>query len=142
MLANGATLAYREKKDGAGSDVTTYTDLPGLKEIPSIGIKKEKADNTCLTDPHKKYESGIGDLPEMTYKFKYDNTKADSPYRVMRKAAAANTLLQFKETLKDGSVTKYDATVGVTRTGGGINGVIEFELEMTVESDLDYEDPS
>lgn len=32
-------------------------------------------DNTCLTDTHKVYEQGIGDLPEMTYKFKYDNTK-------------------------------------------------------------------
>ena len=31
MLANGATLAYREKKDGTGSDATEYTDLPGLK---------------------------------------------------------------------------------------------------------------
>lgn len=142
MLANGAKLAYREKKDSVGSDATAYVDLPGLKEIPDIGIEKEKVDNTCLTDPHKKYESGIGDLPEMTYKFKYDNTKADSPYRVMRKAAAEDKLLQFEETLKDGTVTKYDATVAVKRTGGGINGVIEFELTMTVQSDLEYTDPS
>ena len=80
MLANGAKLGYKKKGGSA------FTDLPGLKEIPEIGVEPEKVDNTCLTDPHKTYEMGIGDLPEMTYKFRYDNTKEDSPYRVMRKA--------------------------------------------------------
>ena len=79
MLANGAKLGY--KKHGAAE--SSYTDLLGLKEIPEIGVEAEKVDNTCLTDTHKTYEQGIGDLPEMTYKYKYDNTKATSPYRLM-----------------------------------------------------------
>lgn len=79
MLANGATLGYK-KKTGSPS---TYTDLPGLKEIPEMGIEAEKVENSGLTDGHKMYELGVGDLPDMVYKFKYDNTKADSPYRVM-----------------------------------------------------------
>lgn len=66
MLANGAKLGY--KKHGAAE--STYTDLPGLKEIPEIGVEAEKVDNTCLTDTHKVYEQGIGDLPEMTYNYK------------------------------------------------------------------------
>ena len=83
MLANGATLGYK-KKTGSPS---TYTDLPGLKEIPEMGIEAEKVENSGLTDGHKMYELGVGDLPDMVYKVKYDNTKADSPYRVMRAAA-------------------------------------------------------
>ena len=42
MLANGAKLGY--KKHGAAE--STYTDLPGLKEIPEIGVEatlKQKA---------------------------------------------------------------------------------------------------
>ena len=62
MLANGAKLGYSKTALSGGS--TTYTDLPGLKEIPDIGSDPEKVDNTVLTDPHKKYEKGIGDLPE------------------------------------------------------------------------------
>lgn len=135
MLANGAKLGY--KTVGGAS----YTDLPGLKEIPDIGVEAEKVDNTVLTDPHKKYEMGIGDLPEMTYKFKYDNTSDTSPYRVMRNAQAAGTVLSFQETDKDGSVITFDAQVSVKRTGGGVNGVIEFELTMLVQSDLEYTDP-
>ena len=77
MLANGTKLGYSKTAPSGSS--TSYTDLPGLKEIPDVGTDPEKVDNTVLTDKHKVYEKGIGDLPEMTYKFKYDNTKADSP---------------------------------------------------------------
>jgi len=137
MLANGATLGYKEK-DATGS----FTDLPGLKEIPEMGIEAEKAENTCLTDSHKKYENGIGDLPDMVYKFKYDNTKTNSPYRSMREKAKTNTVLTFQEKLTDGTITTFDAQVSVKRTGGGVNGVIDFDLTMSVQSDLDYTDPA
>lgn len=135
MLANGATLGF--KKKGGES----YTDLPGLKEIPDVGVEPEKVDNTVLTDLHKKNEAGIGELPDMVYKFKYDNTEASSPYRVMRKAQEDGELLSFQEALMDGTTTEYDAQVGVKRTGGGVNGVIEFELTMFVQSDIVITDP-
>ncbi len=136
MLANGAKLGYRTGTSGA------YTDLPGLKEIPDMGIEPEKVQNTCLTDTHHKYEKGIGDLPDLVYKFKYDNTSATSPYRVMRQYADAGTTLGFEEELKDGTKTDYTAQVGVKRTGGGVNGVIEFELSMFVQSDITMTDPT
>lgn len=137
MLANGATLAYKEK--GAEGE---YTDLPGLKEIPEMGVDPEKVENTNLKDPHKKYENGIGDLPDMVYKFQYNNTNADSPYRKMREAQTEGKVLSFRETLVDGTVTEFDAQVSVKRTGGGVNGVIDFDLTMTVQSDLTYVDPA
>lgn len=40
MLANGAKLGYSKTKPSGGS--VSYTDLPGLKEIPEIGSEKEK----------------------------------------------------------------------------------------------------
>lgn len=137
MLANGTKLEYKEK-DSLGE----YKNLPGLKEIPEVGVDPEKIEDTCLTDPHKKYENGIGDLPEMKYKFSYYNTSADSPYRKMRNAQAEGKVLSFKETMTDGTVTEFDAQVSVKRTGGGVNGLIEFELTMTVQSDLTYVDPA
>lgn len=137
MLANGAKLGY--KKHGTAD--STYKDLPGLKEIPEIGTEAEKVDNTVLTDTHKVYEQGIGDLPDMTYKFKYDNSKADAPYRLMRTAQESGELLDFQETAKDGTKCTFSATVSVKRTGGGVNGVIEFELTMLVQDGPDWTDP-
>ena len=139
MLANGTTLGYREHTDSTSA---AYTDLPGLKEIPELGVDIDKEENTCLTDPHKMYEIGIGDLPDIVYKFKYDNTKAESPYRVMRKAADDKKVLDFQEKTKDGTVTEFTAQVAVKRTGGAVNGVIEFELSMAGQSDFKYTDPA
>ena len=137
MLANGATLGYKTTSEGS-----SYTNLPGLKEIPDLGVDPERVDNTVLTDSHRMYELGIGDLPEMTYRFKYDNTSATSPYRVMRQYEASKTKLYFKEELTDGSAVEYAAQVSVKRLGGEVNGVIDFELSMMVQSEFSYTDPS
>ena len=135
MLANGAKLGY--KKSGG----STYTDLPGLKEIPEMGINPEKVENTCLTDKNKQYENGIGDAGDITYKFKYDNSKADCPYRVMRAAQDSGEVLSFQETLVDGTTTEFEGQVSVKRTGGGVNGAIEFNLAISLQSDLTVTDP-
>ena len=39
MLANGATLGYST----TGTGTITYTNIPGLKEIPVMGVDPEKA---------------------------------------------------------------------------------------------------
>ena len=135
MLANGAKLGY--KKSGG----STFTDLPGLKEIPEMGIEPEKVENTCLTDKNKQYENGIGDAGDITYKFKYDNSKPDCPYSIMRAAQDAGEVLSFQETLIDGTKTEFDGQVSVKRTGGGVNGVIEFNLAISLQSDLTVTDP-
>lgn len=137
MLANGAKLAY--KKKGAAGE---YIDLPGLKEIPEMGIDPEKVENSCLSDKNKQYENGVGDAGDLTYKFKYDNSKADCPYRVMRAAQDTGEVLSFREALADGTTTSFDGQASVKRTGGGVNGVIEFNLAIALHSDLVYTDPA
>lgn len=135
MLANGAKLGF--KKSGGAS----FTDLPGLKEIPEMGIEPEKVENTCLTDKNKQYENGIGDPGDLVYKFRYENTKEDSPYRVMRKAQDFGEVLDFQETLIDGTTTEFSGQVSVKRTGGGVNGVVEFNLSIALQSELKVTDP-
>ena len=136
MLANGAKLGY--KKKGASGD---YTDLTGLKEIPELGEDPEKVENSGLADKVKQYEYGIGDAGDLTYKFKYENTSETSPYRAMRKAAATKEVLSFCETLPDNTKYEYDAQVSVKRSGGGVNGVMEFDLNMALQSEITTTDP-
>ncbi len=135
MLANGATLEYKK----AGE--TAFKKLKGLKEIPEMGVDPEKVENTTLEDPLKQYEMGIGDAGDITYKFKYENTATDSPYRLMRELEEKGEVISFKETLKDGTTTEFDGQVSVKRTGGGVNGVIEFNLNIALQSKLTITDP-
>lgn len=138
MLANGAKLGYKVP----GGSVNTYTDLAGLKEVPDLGIEKERVENTALTAKNKQYEYGIGDLGELTYKFIYENGSAASPYRVMRKYADDNTTLDFEETMADGTKTQFSGQVSVKRTGGAVNAAVEFELKIAVSSDFTTVDPT
>ena len=138
MLANGIKLGYKKK----GSEPATYTDLPGLKEVPEMGDEPEKVDNTCLSDKVKQYEYGIGDPGDLEYKFKYENSSATSPYRVLRAAAESKEVLSFEETFPDGTKFNWDAQVSVKLGGGGVNGVIDFTLKMALQSDIRVVDQS
>lgn len=135
MLANGATLEYKKKGE------SSFTKLSGLKEIPEMGTDPEKVENTTLEDKMKIYEMGVGDAGDIQYKFKYENTSENDPFRLMRAAQENGDVLSFKETLKDGTTTEFDGQVSVKRTGGGVNGVIEFTLSIALQSELTITDP-
>lgn len=136
MLANGTKLEYKKKSGGS------YTVLTKLKEIPEIGDEPEKVENTCLSDPVKMYEYGIGDPGELEFKFVYDNSSESSSYRILRKAAEEKEVLSFKETLVDGTAFEWDAQVSVKLGGGGVNGAIEFTCKMALQSKISVTDPS
>lgn len=132
MLANGATLAYSATESG------TYANLPGLKEIPEMGVDPEKVENTCLSDTVRKYEQGIGDPGDMNYVFKYDNSDASSSYRILRNLTGAQF---WKETLRDGTTYSFKAEPSVKRGGGGVNAALEFTLALALQSEITVTDP-
>ena len=136
MLANGATLEV--KKSGE----STFTKLPGLKELPDVGVEPEKVENTTLEDEIEQYENGIGDPGDMTYKFKWDNGGAKASYRILREYEKTGETVSFKETLKDGTTTEFDAQVAVKRTGAGVNAAMDFDLNLSLQSNLKITDPA
>ena len=137
MLANGITLKYKKKK-GTPSD---YILLEGLKEVPELGVDPEKVENTTLADKVKQYELGIGDAGELEYKFKYDNSKATSAYRVLRKLMDDKEVVAFEQEYPDKTKVEFDGQVSVKLGGGGVNGVIEFTLKIGLQSDFNFTDP-
>ena len=60
----------------------------------------------------------------------------------MRKAQESGEVMDFQETLIDGTKTEFSGQVSVKRTGGGVNGVIEFNLAISLQSDIKVIDPS
>ncbi len=137
MLANGITLSYK-----ATSGAATYTKLAGLKSVPDMGQDPEKVENTCLEDNTKQYEFGIGDYGDLEYKFKYENKSATSPYRVLRALADAKTVVPFEQAYPDGTKFTFDAQCNVKLSGGEVNGVIEFTLQLALQSEITVVDPT
>ena len=137
MLANGATLGYKTTSSGS-----SYTNLPGLKQIPDMGVELEKVENSCLTDSVKQYELGIGDAGDLDYVFKFENKSATDAYRVLNSYATAGTKLWFQEADADG--TKYDfaGQVAVRRNGGGVNDPIEFTASIALQSAINVTNPA
>ena len=136
MLANGAKLSVDKERKG-----TAWTLLKGLKEIPDMGVDPEKVENTTLDDSMKQYELGIGDAGDITYKFKYDNNEAGASYRILREIEKTKKTVDFKEELKDGTITKFSGQVSVKRNGGGVNAALEFQLTIALQSNIEVTDP-
>ena len=86
MLANGIKLGY-------STSGSSYTDLPGLQEVPEIGSEPEKVDVTCLADAAKKYELGIGDYGDLEYGSKFQFTAQVS---IKVSGGTVNGLMTFK----------------------------------------------
>ena len=132
MLANGIKLEIKES--------SAYVELPGLKEVPELGADPEKADNTTLADTVKINELGIGDAGDLAYKFKYENS-ASSSYRKLRAIADAKTVAEFQQTMPDGTKYQFSAQASVKVGGGGVNAVIDFTLNLGLQSGITVVDP-
>lgn len=132
MLANGIKLEIKES--------SSYVELPGLKEVPELGADPEKVDNTTLADTVKINEFGIGDAGDLAYKFKFDNS-ASSSYRKLRAIADAKTVAEFQQTMPDGTKYQFSAQASVKVGGGGVNAVIDFTLNLGLQSGITVVDP-
>lgn len=132
MLANGIKLEIKES--------SAYVELPGLKEVPELGADPEKVDNTTLADTVKINELGIGDAGDLAYKFKYENS-ASSSYRKLRAIADAKTVAEFQQTMPDGTKYQFSAQASVKVGGGGVNAVIDFTLNLGLQSGITVVDP-
>lgn len=135
MLANGITLGMKRKEE------STYTNLPGLKEVPELGVDPEKVDNTTLADQMKHSELGIGDPGDLAYKFKWENGP-ESSYRKLRDVADKKEVVAFEQTFPDGTKFHFDAQCSVKVGGGGVNAAIEFTLTLGLQTDIEVSDPT
>ena len=135
MLANNTKLGMKKKEESA------YTDLPGLKEVPELGVDPEKVDNTPLDAKIKQSELGIGDPGDLAYKFKWENGP-DSSYRKLRDVADKKEIVSFEQTFPDGTKFQFDAQCSVKVSGGGVNAAVEFTLNLRLQSDIVVVDPT
>lgn len=122
LSANSTKISY---KTGSG-DSATFKELEFLMEVPEFGGAPEKIDVTVLSDKVKKFVPGTVDLGDLVFKFLYDNSSADSSYRVLKGLADAGTAATFQLTYPDGTAHEFDAVPAVKMDAGTLNGALTF----------------
>lgn len=135
ILTKGITLSY--KKDG-----TTYDVIANLQECPELGGTAENVEVTTLADGNKKYIKGIKDFGELAFKFLYDNSGAQSNYRVVRGLEEAGNIVEWKVTFPDNTTFAFSGEVTTAIDSAAVNAALTFTATITLNSDITVTNPS
>ena len=135
LLTRGITLSY--KKDGS-----TYTEIANLQECPELGGTAENVEVTTLADGNKKYIKGIKDFGELAFKFLYDNSGAESNYRIVRGLEEAGSVVEWKVTFPDNTTFAFSGEVTTAIDSAAVNAALTFTATITLNSDITVTNPS
>lgn len=135
ILSKGIKISY-EKTGG------TFVEIPDLQEVPELGGAAEKVEVTTLADGAKRYIKGIVDYGDLSFKFLYDNSKADSSYRVLKGIEDEETIKKFKVEFPDKTVFAFSASVNTKVNSASVNAPLTFNANLTLNSKIEVSNPS
>lgn len=135
ILTKGITLSY--KKDGS-----TYDVIANLQECPELGGTAENVEVTTLADGNKKYIKGIKDFGELAFKFLYDNSGAQSNYRIVRGLEEAGNVVEWKVTFPDNTTFAFSGEVTTAIDSAAVNAALTFTATITLNSDITVTNPA
>ena len=135
LLTKGITLSY--KKEGSN-----YAVIANLQECPELGGTAENVEVTTLADGNKKYIKGIKDFGELAFKFLYDNSGAESNYRIVRGLEEAGNIVEWKVTFPDNTTFAFSGEVTTAIDSAAVNAALTFTATITLNSDITVTNPS
>ena len=131
-----------------GSTIGSYTNVPDLQEIPSLGGEPEKVEITTLADPARRYMKGIKDYGDLEFKFLYDNSASTSAYRKL-KSLESESKVSVRVTLPDaltinghGTQFVFPCDLSVSLDEAGVNDPLTFTVLAGLKGDITVSDPS
>ena len=128
ILSEGITLSYML--------VDVETPLTDLLEIPELGGKVDKVEVTSLSDKSKKYINGLIDYGDLAFSFLYDNSTADSNYRVLKAMDDAGTDETFVIAFPDTTIFTFSGEVSVSIDAAKVGDALKFTLSISPSTDI------
>lgn len=118
------------------------TALNYVTEIPDIGGKPSTLDATCMKDKMKKSVPGVQEAQDFELTYLFDNSAADSDYRVLKALQEAGNAVAVEVTFPDG--TKFASTGYVTTyiSGAKVDELISAKASINLQSDWTVTNPS
>ena len=122
----GAKLSVSDTSGG------TYTEIPGLQEIPELGGDPEQIDVTTLEDTVKRSIPGVQDLGDLAFTFLYDKTN----FLALKAGLDTTTTYHWKVEFNDGLQVTFEAIPNIKLSGGGSNAALTFTINMSLQSEI------
>lgn len=135
LLTKDISLSY--KKDSSSS----YVKLDGLMEVPSLGGTPDKVEVTTLADASRRYIKGLKDYGDLAFKFLYDNSAAESNFRILRGLEESGKVIEWKVEFPDGTGFTFSGECSVAPSDGSVGGYIAFTLNISLNSDIAVTNP-
>lgn len=136
ILSKGIKLGY------STSGSSTYTDIPDLQECPQLGGAAEKVEVTVLSDANKRYINGVKDFGELAFKFLYDNSGAQSNYRVIKGLEDGEKVINWQVTFPDGTKFAFTGQVSTQIDSAAVNAALTFTATITLNSEITVTNPA
>ena len=136
ILSKGITLGYSK-----GSP-DTYGVIPNLQSCPNLGGAAEKVDVTTLADGNYKYINGIKDFGDLEFTFLYDNSGAQSNYRVVRGLEEEGGVVNWEVSFPDGTKFHFSGEVAPQIESASVNSALAFTATITLNSDIAVVNPT
>lgn len=117
------------------------TSLNYVTDIGDIGAAPSELDATCMKDSMKKTVPGVQDTKSFEVTFLYDNSAADSDYRVLKTFQDAGEPVELEVKFPDGTVFAANGYVSVMVSGAKVDELVSAKLTFNLQSDWTVTDP-
>lgn len=118
------------------------TSLNYVTDIGDIGAAPSELDATCMKDSMKKTVPGVQDTKSFEVTFLYDNSAADSDYRVLKTLQEAGEPVELEVEFPDGTVFAASGYVSVMVSGAKVDELVSAKLTFNLQSDWTVTDPA
>lgn len=133
MLTKGIKLGYK-----ASTEATTFTNLPNLQTVPSLGGETDQVETTVLSDEARTHIPGLIDYGDLEFGFIYDADQTNSSFKMLKTLETSNTVAVFQVEYPDGSTFTFSARVHVSPDEADVGAVLTFTLTTSLASNIVY----
>ena len=113
-----------------------------VTDIGDIGAAPSELDATGMKDSMKKTVPGVQDTKAFEVTFLFDNSAADSDYRVLKKVQDAGKPVNIEVAFPDGTKFAAAGYVSVMVSGAKVDELVSAKLTVNLQSDWKVTDPA
>ena len=118
------------------------TSMHYVTEIGDIGAVPSALDATCMKDSMKHSVPGVQDTKAFEVTYLFDNSAADSDYRVLRALQEAGSVATVTVTFPDGTAYAASGYVNTYVSGSKVDELISAKLNISLQSDWTVTNPA